>query len=692
MATFNIGLTMAGAISAGAYTGGVFDFLLQALAAWEARKRELTAAGTPPEEWDVPCHDVVIPVMSGASAGGITGALGLVALADEAGSATRRTHRVAGVGDVEAGLSRLYRAWVQMPRFVDPAGGADLLGTDDLTQGPVTSLLDTTILTRIVEASLLGIGELAAPKPYLAEPLHLFLTHSNLRGVPYEIGFAAGTPGQPGYGMMSHGDRAHFAVSGVGTASFQSSWARPDPARPIDVRTLPALASVGGDWHRFAEAALGTGAFPLGLSAREIGEVTVGDYERQQWPIARFTDDPGSGERRFRLPPKFPDPLGADPGNRVDYVTVDGGLINNEPFELARWTLMRDPPAPNAREPETSRQAVIMIDPFPEAPAYDAAGTLEATLTAVIKRLFPTLKDQARFKPADLADALDENVFSRFLIAPRRRAGRGAPLEPYAIACGLLGGFGGFLSEAFRAHDYQLGRLNCYLFLKESLALPLDNVVLGEGYLAGAKLERYRPSEPTPGDPRDHYQLIPLVGSAAAMPTPPSWPRVTPAEVETMVARADGRAGAVASKLIQQQIRSRLGRLGARLVWQLYGKTKIADYVRRAVLQDLYLRDQIEGQSASLPHDARRVLSALADPAYDFRTAAGIAREHGLADAVVTQALARLSGDGVLHEGDRTRDNRPTYTLAARRPGWLKRLPVLKQLDAWLWSGEPVVD
>ena len=35
---FGIGLALAGAISAGAYTAGVIDFLMQALQAWEEER------------------------------------------------------------------------------------------------------------------------------------------------------------------------------------------------------------------------------------------------------------------------------------------------------------------------------------------------------------------------------------------------------------------------------------------------------------------------------------------------------------------------------------------------------------------------------------------------------------------------------------------------------------------------------
>src|SRR4051812_2335307 len=57
---FDIGLVMAGAVSAGAYTAGAIDFLLQALDTWYAEKginhtprrhQSTTASPVPP-----PCH------------------------------------------------------------------------------------------------------------------------------------------------------------------------------------------------------------------------------------------------------------------------------------------------------------------------------------------------------------------------------------------------------------------------------------------------------------------------------------------------------------------------------------------------------------------------------------------------------------------------------------------------------------
>ena len=74
MASFKIGISMAGAISAGAYTAGVLDFLTEALDEWQKAK----ARGEL-----VPPHDVSIEVISGASAGGMCAAISTVMLQDD---------------------------------------------------------------------------------------------------------------------------------------------------------------------------------------------------------------------------------------------------------------------------------------------------------------------------------------------------------------------------------------------------------------------------------------------------------------------------------------------------------------------------------------------------------------------------------------------------------------------------------
>ncbi|HYF07322.1 MAG TPA: hypothetical protein VD970_06845, partial [Acetobacteraceae bacterium] len=62
--TFEIGICMAGAISAGAYTAGVLDMLIEALDTYQLERDRRKEAGLSP------LHAVQVSVLGGSSAGG----------------------------------------------------------------------------------------------------------------------------------------------------------------------------------------------------------------------------------------------------------------------------------------------------------------------------------------------------------------------------------------------------------------------------------------------------------------------------------------------------------------------------------------------------------------------------------------------------------------------------------------------
>jgi hypothetical protein len=644
MEKFRLGLTMAGAISAGAYSGGVFDMLFEALEAWERRKQK--QKDLPPERWTVPGHDVVVQVMSGASAGGITGSIGLQALADSDRPETPICHKVHGV-EVQTTLPRLYEAWVRAPRFIGDATRGGLLGQDDLG-GKVLSVLDSTVLDRIADKAIANYQG-TAPRPYLAARMHLFLTATNLQGVPYEIAFtAAGEPA--GYVMTCHADRVHFVLHGVGSCHVESAWADRDPGPILDVAELASLPTPRPQaWQDLIDATLATGAFPIGLRARRLPDLPMADLVARQWT----SKDTRANKGDYRLAPAWAGDDGPElmnssheelrvrlAGSLVERRAVDGGVIDNEPFELARWTLMRDPPEPNPREARCATRAVLMIDPFPSQPAPDPAAPDDALL-AIIGQFVPMLISQTRFKLDAVAAALSENANSRFLIAPRRYArdcGKWVP-EDHAIACGLLGGFGGFLSEAMRAHDYQLGRLNAWRFLKSHFALPRDNIVLSHGYPVGMNAEAFQ-AEPASGCAPAQFQVIPIA-DLVPEPDPPNWPRVGPAEVDAFVRAARDRAEALLGRLVPANVAG-----AARLFFRVFLRRTFEEQVRWRLMAELFLRDQW----ADLPDEpdrARRatrgkVLACLANPAYQGRTVDGILAEHEIARDQVDACIATL--------------------------------------------------
>jgi hypothetical protein len=698
---FTLGLTMAGAVSAGAYTAGVFDFLFQALDAWEQeKKRERSLADA---EKTVPTHAVKIAVITGASAGGIVGALGAVTLAGGI-----RPEQVdapePGKQTVRYVFKELYEAWVRKPELSSPVGAECFLSNEDLEDRtePVRSLLNSRLLRRIAVEALEKTTAAGRRYPYLTDPLHLFLTLTNLRGVPYTVRFA-GTAAQ-GYGMADHADRAHYAVTGLGTATHVSPWldVAGDKGTTLDLAQVVGKAPLDPDRREdFITHALATGAFPIGLAARGIDAHTC-DYAGRAWPINLPLD---------RLPkPDWRPNRAGETDYPLPYAAVDGGVINNEPFEIARWTLREARPQPaegetgwaattaglkrNERDPESADRAVIMIDPFPDPPAFDPDDLPKGTgdhrsdtvLGAIVGRLVGALKNQSRFKPQEFINALDPNVFSRFLIAPRRTKPNEPEPEPFALASALLGAFGGFADTAFREHDFKLGRRNCQHFLSQTLVIGETNDVVRHWPAQVAADTRFvhdREEIGNDGVARTvrYRRLIPLVGSAADEVPFPTWPGIDAARVRRIMEDVAARADAVVPRLISQRTAAPLLQILLRFAWSR-ARRAVLEFIRGTIESELVLRDQhtdwarqlSRGGKREVGHRERAVMASLLDPRWDLRTVDGICRARQLKAAEV-EAFLRDRRDLVAEGPREPRTGARTYTFVGRRPSRLMAVP-----------------
>lgn len=491
--TFEIGLVLAGAVSAGAYTAGVLDFLFEALDTWYRSKREDEKAGRVGDERTVPHHTVRVQIITGASAGGMNGAIAAVALRDAypRSWSDEKLAAVAAAGgpapgrDVDRTLSPFYSPWV---RQIDIR---QLLGTSDLEK-TIYSLLDCTMLETIV-ANVLGyrgwVLDDRGVRGWLANPLPLILTLSNLRGVPYQVIFRG--EGHQAHEMSLHEDRIGFAVRGLG--------AGPEQPLPEDFLVLDPEHPAG--WSQLGQASLATGAFPVGLRARAL-ERPCRDYDFRH-PMIRADGEEPEFDRPAWPPENKPE--------RYRFLSVDGGVMNNEPFEIARRALA-GLHGHNKRSGLEANRAVVMVDPFIDPGPLGPEG--DADLFGVVQNLVRAMKNQLRFTLRDRALIQNEDVYSRFLVAPAREGIRGAN----AIASGELGAFLGFISEAYRHHDFMLGRRNCQRFLQTSFTLPAGNPLFAGAWPSAART--------TWRDHNDagHLQIIPCVGACAVEEPLPKWP------------------------------------------------------------------------------------------------------------------------------------------------------------------------
>ena len=442
--TVELALVLGGTSSAGAYTAGAVDFLIEALDCWTAA-RDAAGGGTAPR------HKTVLKVVTGTSGGGVTAAIAARALAYDFPHVVRAAppHPERGTGNP------FYDIWVNRLTL------SGFLATTDITRGNVASLL----CAEPIDSGAATIADFA-PGPtrersWLGDPLRLIFTLTNLRGVPYRTSFGAGALGQT---FVDHADHARFAVVYPPRALAEP---RPDElVVGFDQTRLPQAV----DWAAFSMFARATAAFPLGFPPRALARPTQ-DY---RYRVAVLP--PAVPEARAQVIGRRPDwagltPAGADgPPSDYHFLAVDGGVTDNEPIELAR-TALAGVLGRNPRDPKTANRAVMLIDPFAGAAGLGPAGP--ASLPRTAPALLSTFTQQTRYNSQDLLLAADPDVFSRFMITPMRDGEVGGG----ALASNGLGAFLGFACPAFMRHDYLLGRANCQRYLRSSLVLAEDNPV-----------------------------------------------------------------------------------------------------------------------------------------------------------------------------------------------------------------------
>lgn len=482
---FKICITMAGAVSAGAYTAGVIDYLLETLQLWEDAKQENLKLAQEHAEYksliqklkkefkeapeayknalseleyklakehssynhSIPMHEVELEVLSGASAGGITGTLTVLSLLD-------KDHRYVNKDNPEGENNVFYQSWVQMADTDQEKSLMKLLATNDLEKGKYPeSLLNTTPIDDIADNALKTNDHVAFPG-YVSKSLDLVLTTTNLRGLNFNIDFQGG-----GSVITNHGGFFRYKVANDDFA----------PGIPENSDSLYYVLDLKNETHvnYLKDATLSTSAFPIGLKSRQI---KIAKEYIERYPKYLFN-------RSKDIAVEF-----ASSDKTYTFTSVDGGLINNEPFGIGMKVLLEK----NEEIKKNDNYAVIMVDPFPNQDHDEEVNVqdLKTDIITVAQGMFKALRNQVMFNQDGIFEALSLSDRTKFLVAPTRKQKigedeHGNPIFDRSkndLASSPLSGFGGFLDEEFRKHDFHLGRKNCQSFLRYYFAVSNDNI------------------------------------------------------------------------------------------------------------------------------------------------------------------------------------------------------------------------
>lgn len=551
--TFELGLVLGGTVSAGAYTAGVLDMLMQALDCWTRAKERGDPAA--------PRHRVVISTIGGTSGGAINGAILLRA----------------------AGWSFPHGAGPRNPFYSSWTSGVDLTSLLSSNADPGASGFASVFNCAAIDAQAAStiafsggpLGQDGAPgqRSYFSDPLRLFMMVGNVTGMPYRIRMR----GETGlsHDLVSHVDYMRFALTVNGGTQD------PVPSRPDE---FPLESNSAANWDRLGAAALATSAFPLAFRARSLQR----SVDHCRWRATLIPGDlPGTAEVA-PLIPCWETLLQGEPNARtVNFVNVDGGTMNNEPLDVVR-TALAGMNGRNRRGGGEADRAVVLIDPFSDP---ESLGPAEPQgLVGMAMPLIASWIYQARFKPADIALANAESVFSRFLVAPVGPGPNGTrTVGKAAIAAGGLGGFLGFVHRSFLEYDYALGRRNAYTFLQRHFAFPDTNPIFQSGWT-----DAQRQAQTT--DTTDGVRYIRMIPLMPDLPEPPeltaqNWP-VLPGIPNELPRAVEQRLQAVYDLAMQEVKPGKwyqrwLLSGGAGLAWRLYARAALRDRAVDVIRQGL---------------------------------------------------------------------------------------------------------
>lgn len=459
--TFHLGITMAGAVSAGAYTAGFIDYLVEVLELWEEqktiirdkieKKQKLTDY-----EKKIPLHDVCIDAFGGASAGGMVGMITAL-------STYSKMPPVKEPSD-EATGNILYDSWVLLDDSPNEKTFEKMLHTNDFenNEDGIPSLLNSEPIDRIADKvfdELVSEDQKRKRPNYISEDLRLLVTLCSLRGIPFEFKFdhisSANFPYSPGHRMNEHMIIAHFKFK-YDKEKDKDVYLEFDPYSHESKELLKLCIKA-------------TGAFPIGLAPRHFVNQLSTEYIKNCILRNLQIDEKDKAAIDIKVDEEF-----------FNFTDIDGGTINNEPYSEVVQVLEELNPKYN---PDLPMFGTIMVDPFPNfynqdesKPIEDvfAESGLQKNFWKVIPKAYTTLREQVRVKHSGSF----YKDYLRLLVFPVKWVKTGVLRDHPPIACAALGGFGGFLDIEFRKHDFFLGRNNARNFLRGIFMLEHDEAKL----------------------------------------------------------------------------------------------------------------------------------------------------------------------------------------------------------------------
>jgi predicted acylesterase/phospholipase RssA len=413
-----IGIALSGGGTAGAFTAGALEFLLNALENWERHRCEFATDYPGP----------ILRLASGSSAGALNMALLALAVASEP------TGQQIGL---------FSRAWLELVTHIDIFGHGKV-GRSHHT------ILDPDALETLVRILVRDMKPRPALPRYIAPDFEMICPVTNLDGVALSL---YGNAAQ----YVEYQDYFHFVFDR--DAAVGKTY--------LDPTVVDKWADPG--WRTLFSAALASSAMPLVLPPRKI-ERNVEEYLASVLLHQNPPHRDLSGREIIEIP-AIANLVQTKPGF-FEYWATDGGLFDNQPIVAAQLGLT-GPARQTPRDPRRASQITLSIDPGPRARPQSARNQERGRRRYSAWELISKITEILVSRPAlsTVMSIADPENFGLFQITPKSGPTVGS------LPGSALFGLAGLLSPEIQFWDFQLGAANLQAFLRESFILPRQNPV-----------------------------------------------------------------------------------------------------------------------------------------------------------------------------------------------------------------------
>ena len=410
-----LALVISGAVSLGSYEAGVMYELLEAI----AQRNELLKSDFP--ELYIK-ERVVIDVITGASAGAMTA--GILSQQLYYGGAHLRNPYD----------NPLFNAWVKKVNI------DELLNVE--CKNHKYSLLSSAVVDDIGATFIAdNPGDVMDRHPAASDTLRIGLAMANLNGFSQEI-----RGKKESFAYSSYKDQFVCQLhclqprdeqpasniqdgdSGIQLFEMEPRWER----KQVTWNPMPQSCN----WQILRMMALSSGAFPFAFRARRI--VRIG----------------GSDDSLMRSRDSSRKATAGDKLHRGDYLYTDGGVFENEPVGMAA-NLARE----IDEKDSDSIRSYLFVAPGKRTIDADPFFNKEDDLLGMAVALASAVFGQSRFQQW-VTEGLENNLLT-------------VTASDSVLIGDVFSAFGGFLEEAFRAYDYNIGRRRARQQLREGRFVEL---------------------------------------------------------------------------------------------------------------------------------------------------------------------------------------------------------------------------